>query len=293
MALAAPARAADEVLGELPAVTLGAYAGRLAWSEPDATTKRFHLVTRFAGVTSRVPVAPRSTPFDVDLGRGPGGATVAVYSRNGNVYWFDFAAGLERRVPAASKVKVTERFPAVSGEQIVFTRRAGRSVGLFSAPLRRSGPAVAVPGTKGDELADVDFDRGRIAFVRTRRPPDREGQEATLYLGDLRGGLKVVDRASSGLLSIAEILDPSFEGRYLYAAKVRRLSSGQQFLRYDLKTRRLALTRGRAGLLAAAFTHARVLWLHTGSAEGNDCTDDVDENPTPCELRLTDPLPFS
>ena len=43
--------------------------------------RAFFLTQRFNGVTSRVPVRPRSVPFDADLGPDVNGETVAAYSR--------------------------------------------------------------------------------------------------------------------------------------------------------------------------------------------------------------------
>ena len=44
-------------------------------------SRAFFLTQRIDGVTSRVPVRPRSVPFDADLGPDVNGETVAAYSR--------------------------------------------------------------------------------------------------------------------------------------------------------------------------------------------------------------------
>jgi hypothetical protein len=119
----APAAHADVTVATVGKPTpVSSHGGRLAWSAFDPATSRYSLMTRINGVTSPVPVAPRTVPFDVDLGPGESGDTVAVYSRcrrdpgrsgpTGNaiigqfpdwstgrgcdVFQFDFASGASR-----------------------------------------------------------------------------------------------------------------------------------------------------------------------------------------------------
>jgi hypothetical protein len=68
--LALPAFAkADDLIGVASRPTpISAYAGRLAWSAYNPATNSYSLMTSIGGVTSVVPVSPRSVPFDVDLG---------------------------------------------------------------------------------------------------------------------------------------------------------------------------------------------------------------------------------
>src|SRR5207237_3838711 len=77
---AAPASAADEAKLDRSS-PIAAYGGRLAYSVLDHATGRYALVTRTGGVTTPVPVGERGLPFDVDLGPGASGQTVAAYTR--------------------------------------------------------------------------------------------------------------------------------------------------------------------------------------------------------------------
>src|SRR6185295_12203402 len=73
---------ADEVIGTVTRPTpVSAHAGRIVWSSFDPAQQAFFLTQSVGGVTSRVPVRPRSVPFDVDLGPDVNGETVAAYSR--------------------------------------------------------------------------------------------------------------------------------------------------------------------------------------------------------------------
>src|SRR3954468_10848784 len=64
---------------------VSAYAGRLVWSQYDASIAGFRLVEAHASpsgeVTTQLPVPPRSVPFDADVGPGANGAPTVVYSR--------------------------------------------------------------------------------------------------------------------------------------------------------------------------------------------------------------------
>src|SRR6188474_3203265 len=79
--LAPPAWADTPIATVAAPTSVSANGGRLVWSAYDPATRRYSLMTRFAGVISPVPVEPRSVPFDVDLGPKPNGSTVAAYSR--------------------------------------------------------------------------------------------------------------------------------------------------------------------------------------------------------------------
>ena len=67
-----PPAAADTTLATVTRPARSAHAGRVAWSARDPSTGYFVLMT-VTGDTpvQRVPVPPRSVPFDVDLGRTP------------------------------------------------------------------------------------------------------------------------------------------------------------------------------------------------------------------------------
>src|SRR5687768_741346 len=74
--------AADEVIATTARPTpVSAHAGRIVWSTYDPAERAFFLAQSFGGVTSRVPVRPRTVPFDADLGPDVNGETVAAYSR--------------------------------------------------------------------------------------------------------------------------------------------------------------------------------------------------------------------
>jgi hypothetical protein len=55
--------------------------GHLVWSDYDAAIDAWRLMAHVRGATRALPIAPRRTPFDVDLGLDRRGRMLAVYSR--------------------------------------------------------------------------------------------------------------------------------------------------------------------------------------------------------------------
>lgn len=159
----APTARADETLASVARPTpVSAFGGRLAWSSYDAPSGRYFLMTYADGVASRVPVAPRSVPFDADLGPGPGGSTALAYSRCaqapggrrsfvGNaltrlpewrrgrrcdLYRFDFATGRESPIRAASSKHASEFLPTLWKDRLAFARVYDRRAYLY---VQRTG----------------------------------------------------------------------------------------------------------------------------------------------------------
>jgi hypothetical protein len=85
-------------------------------------------------------------------------------------------------------------------------------------------------------------------------------------------------------MSSARFTGTSFGGRYLYAARVRRLAEGNRFMRIDLRTRRTEQVLGRRNVLEAAFSGGRAFYLAASGETGDECT--------PCSLALTPKLGF-
>ena len=153
LALPAAAHGAT-TLDTVPRATpVSAYGGVTAWSRfaPDG----FRLVVSTGTAEPRVlPIAPRSVPFDVDLGPGPDGRVVAAYSRcrrepamdvtpplpaytsgrGCDVYRFALDGTQEQRLRGASTDQASEMLPSIWRDEVAFVRvyeqRAGRRDGL-------------------------------------------------------------------------------------------------------------------------------------------------------------------
>jgi hypothetical protein len=131
------------------ATTVAASAGHVVWSTYDSRKGLYRLTQRFRGKTSFLPVAPRSVPFDVDLGVDARGRVLAAYSRckhesneldgagdlpdytrgrGCDIYAFDFHSRREFKVKGASSKTASEYLPTVSA----LRQRSGARVSLVA-----------------------------------------------------------------------------------------------------------------------------------------------------------------
>lgn len=177
LAVVKPAIRSDLATTSFPVVE--AHAGRVVWSDYDAGADVWRLMEHSDGAVRPVPVRPRDTPFDVDLGSDGRGGSLAVYSRCSrrlrhdrpappqgsgrdhgcDLYAYSFATGRERELRRANSGG-DEAWPAVWGSRLAFVRtypdrrgRRGRTPYLYwrrlgdrrsSERLRRPSSAVKV-----------------------------------------------------------------------------------------------------------------------------------------------------
>lgn len=186
VAAGVPAARADVVVSQLacgPALPgpsadagcarLSAFRGRLVWSSWEATARRYVLMTRVGGRAQRLPVPGRGEPFDVDLGPGPTGSVLAVYSRCAGdpagprrlcgVYGYDFTARSERRI--ARSVSARDLRPSVWGARLAVALPARRSRQVFLCHSQGAPRCRALPrgpgrtsrrGDAGPDTIDVE-----------------------------------------------------------------------------------------------------------------------------------------
>jgi hypothetical protein len=178
--LAPSAHAQQTTIASLSRPTpVSAYQGHVAWStyvpgRGYVLTTNFDPAGKIGAGSFEWPVRARKVPFDVDLGPGPTGAIVAVYSRCrhepgrrraflGNaltqmpewrsgrgcdLYEYGFS-GRERRVAPESTRSASEFLPSVWKGRIAFARvyerRAGRAGKRAHLYLRRGGGSRRLP----------------------------------------------------------------------------------------------------------------------------------------------------
>jgi hypothetical protein len=174
-ATAAPA-ATTTRFTEQAAGTVAAYDGTVVWSSYDAAAKDYRLVlSKDGGAPAALPVAPRATPFDVDLGRNANGSTYAVYTRCGpgcDIYCLSLATGVETHLTQFSSPTADEREPTIQAGRIAFLRR-DKSGGRTYDYLRMGFPratgtkylGVKLHVTKFDSLAAPELSSTRIAYT--------------------------------------------------------------------------------------------------------------------------------
>jgi hypothetical protein len=166
--VAGEARAAPVTVGTISLQSkVSAFRGRVVWSEPsgDISNRRYVLMLRYHGRTSRLPVRPRrQRAFDVDLGPDGHGGIVAVYSRCRresalppracDIYRYDFTRRAERRVTRVSTAGASEQLPSIWGHRLAFLR---------GTDLSRAALLV------------VDLDSGSTTHIDGGTPPQARG----------------------------------------------------------------------------------------------------------------------
>lgn len=174
-AAAAPGPVAPTVLSvEQNDTAVDGWDGWLVWSRRD-DDGRYALVARGPdGTGLRLPVTPQAAPFDASIGPGPAGTAVVAYSvcakqtsrvpTGCDIRVLDLATGEDRPVPAASDPGVDERFPAVWGTRIAFSRPASKTrpqrTGIALADL--AAPSPVAPTIFGARTEKVGRRRVRL-----------------------------------------------------------------------------------------------------------------------------------
>ncbi|MEA2275527.1 MAG: hypothetical protein QOC78_487 [Solirubrobacteraceae bacterium] len=269
-ALAAPAAAdaADQVVATVDTPTrLSAYGSGLLWSQRDPETGSFWLFyTEALSPPHALPVAERSVPFDADLGPGPGGHFLAVYSRceiepaydpvdaegppdyslgrGCDLYQLDVTTGRETKVANASSPRADETLPTVWKDGIAFVRRyPDRALPIVYARSRTgSEPSRRMPGGPHDHgrATALDLYGRRLAVAWTFRGRYL-GPASDLRLVDTTSrDVTYVDRfAGGGLTTIARDA-PAFEAGQLYYGRVCQGDPGG--------------CRGRSGLVRVRYS---------------------------------------
>jgi hypothetical protein len=229
---------------------IAAYGGRLLWSTYDAATKSYLLTTRADGITAPVPVAPRSVPFDADLGPDAQGHVVAVYSRctreitpsgsfapslynrgrGCDLYEYDFAGGHETRLATADAPDASEFWPTIWKGTLAFGRAYDRKPDypdIYTRPVTGSARSTRQPGGARKQCArsggrtqcsddrlsrpeDLDLYGRRLGFT-WRYAGLQEGLTTEIRMDTVGGGHTRVAHQGGGGLTAVELGWPAFE----------------------------------------------------------------------------------
>ena len=266
--LATAALAAATTLStEQAAGTVAAYDGTVVWSSYDAAAKDFRLVlSKDGGAPAALPVAPRATPFDVDLGTNANGSTYAVYTRCGagcDIYRLSLATGVETHLTQFSSPTADEREPTIQAGRIAFLRR-DKSGGPTYDYLRMGFPratgtkylGVKLHVTKFDSLAAPELSSTRIAYTRIS-----EGigfGENDVHVRTISGSRDTkVYVARSGGANSPQVTRPSLteDGKaFVWARTNNGSGSGNRLVRYALSSGKFSYAIGKS------------TWISTGWA---------------------------
>jgi hypothetical protein len=278
---------------------VAAWQSTVMWSRLDPATGRYQLMKSVAGgAPTAVGVRQRSgTPFDIDLGTSRSGSTVAVYTRGGDIYRLDVAAGAEAKVARLSSPKI-ERSPTIQRGRIAFIRRSGRSDELRIGTATSASRVLVRSGS----ILHAELGDRHVAYVISRL--DGNVGEAQMHIRNLATGAdKTVYRARSGGSNNATILRASYmaepEG-FLWARTNVGAGGGSHLVRYALRGSHLGYAPASMHLISSAWagTLGAVTTSVFGGSESIEST-----NPSACsggaggtsycDVVLTGPLTFA
>jgi hypothetical protein len=294
---AAAASAAPTTLAVEQAPTrVAAWNGTAVWSRFDPATKTYALVKSVdGGPVTPVGVAPRSgTPFDIDLGTNRSGATYGVYTRDGDIYRLNLAAGAETKIDKLSSPVLAERDPTIQRGEIAFIRRnRGRDelrIGNTTSGSKGSRLLVRKRSILGAELGSR-----HIAYVESVPASFRE---VHVRIRNIRTGADHrVYRAASGGANAADVTRPTYiaaaEG-FLWARTNTGSGTGNRLVRYTLSGSKLTYAQGSPFFNSTAWAGGAVGALTASSLDSGEsqgaCTDAAVNY---CKVELTGPLQFT
>lgn len=215
---AGPAHGADRPITRDPTaanVTTHGGSAAVVWARV-GSDGRSRLVQRIRRRNRDLPVRPKAGLFDPDVGRGPRGNQVIVYTRcaglsgrNCDVWRYDGGTRREAKVPGASSAACSEFAPSVWIGTVSFGRSGpGRCNGLYVA---RRGRA-----TKLDDRvpAETDLRAHRVAYLHI---PAGDTSRTFLRIRGARGGKsRVVVTGFAAEGESYRVSNPILESRYFY-----------------------------------------------------------------------------
>jgi hypothetical protein len=301
----APAQEPTAVTGVDRPTPIAAYDGRLVWSRYTGTGS-YELVQRVGtGAVAKLPVEPRTVPFDVDLGPTGGGGVIAVYSRctaepkpalpnqeevayetgrGCDVYKLDLRSSREVRFTKANARNASEFWPTYWKGRLAFARAYAskpRYPYLYVKDVSSSKPSRRLPGgprgtpATGSSPAQLELYGKRLGFRWRYRSERGTGTAYELRVDTVGGGRLRIDRRIVGLTAIL-IGWPGFEGGRIYWSRgcfgdPQGCAGGTSELRRGTyRSRRTYENAAGPRFLFAHERDAGITWVLQQELAGND-----------------------
>lgn len=199
---------------------MSAELNRVAWSSYDPATGDYSLMSRFAtGEITRLPVAPRKVPLDVDLGYLGEGAEVAADSR----------CTLEARLTGGGSAGLLPNYALGKGCDIY----------LFDFDAQREVKYAPTTGGNASEFLPTASPASRIAFARVYDfgwdwPPSGRGIHASdIRVDVVRGSHRTLQSVRLGLVARALFSPSIVVRRMLWGRTLVAGNGGRSDFLYD------------------------------------------------------------
>jgi hypothetical protein len=326
LATAAPAMANDTILASLTRATaVRSFGGTSVLSVYDAAINSYRLATQTGNQAPQVLAAiPASTaPFDADIGPGPGGSPVIVFTRcaapgHCRIWRTTPAGGSARAVTGSAGTSGFESAPTVWGSRLAFARQyAHGSQVVYVRPLDagRNVASTRLPGVPTRECTEVrprclPVTHGTVSELDLHATTLAENVHFPLNSVGIcgEGQMRLVDVVAhtSRLvvhticgLSGSTLVGASLTGPYLiYARTCPGDSSGCEdkagiLYRYRLSDRSVQqspLSDDVTGI--EALSANSVIQVRAPESHAGDCVNHLAGTQPPCQLVRSGPLTF-
>jgi len=299
LAPAAAAQGAPTTLAtELAPSPVAAAEGLVMWSRFDLTTKSYTLVKSVDG-GGPVPVGVASRtdgPFDIDLGTNRSGRAFAVYTRDGDIYRLNVAAGSETKVDKLSSPTLAESSPTIQRGQIAFIRRSGGR-----DELRIGNTASGAKGSRllvrKRSLRMAELGTQHIAYVETGPGPISDNGALRLRIRNPRTGADPqIYRATSGGANFANITRPAYvfnPAGFIWARSNQGSGRGNRLINYTLRGSKLAYAKGSPFYTSTAWAGGALGAVTASALAGGETQGScVEPSMNYCKIEFTGPPQF-
>ena len=278
LALPSAAAAADTTIATTTRATpLAADGGRLLYSAWDGSAYRLALIAD--GASRVLPVPGQAEPFRADLGPGPDGGELAVYPRcrSGqsacDLYSYDLATGVERRLANADSPTDDETAGAVWRGTLVFSRYypSRHRAFIYQRPLVGGGRSRRVSALTALSL---DVRGTRVPFSRSLEWSNEPWLASTTGAPSQR--LARVPGSGAAVDFLTD-LNPTAYGSSIYWLLT---SSGDdnysEFHRFNRTGKRDERVAARIPAVASGFAYDAGTAYYAAPAGGGECLPDRD-----------------
>ena len=287
----------------------------LAWSVFEPAKRAWRLVVRRVGETQVLPIAGRSTPFDVDLGDDGHGGLVASYSRCSaamggaepphgcRLYYYDFATGTERPIAVANARGFSQFDPSMAAGRVAFARigdrrRVGASnrariyVQSLAGRKPRRLPGGFENNGPGTGPTALDLSATALAFSWDARGATAFEPFSTatsqVSVDSISGAQTLVALVTSGEISAYEEFSPTLAGGTVYYAETGIEEGGSSH-----QLRSLTLPGAHAGVAGAPPSVGSIATSSAGTIYSRCTASGGFPGGPPCEVVLAEHIAYS